>query len=331
MFNFLKKQSPSKGQPAGSGTESEPVSNTDIQRRAFSDIMQTKTSPIGDHTNAWNWAMKEITFFKSNNLDRNLLYAFERNIVMNLTDCYEKYFDQFRSAADDISSVIFACEELISNGNAVKAKQIAKPYLNYILSIKDEYLGKQNCIQNNYEVGIMILDYPDRQSRESTEDNFAYFFVLYCRIIDNILATTKEDLEARNALKKEILMYAKDISPWNSTVWEALSRTNVSDSEYEKYIRKALKYSTREGSLYGLGEVYANMAAHYALSDPKLAQALCYFCKKYGGTPLAAIFILSKSNIPEITDENTAENLLKKADIQIGLSDMIKFIESQIK
>ena len=331
MFGFLKKQGEKKEEADFCVKPEEAVDKVGIQRRAFSDIMQTKTSPIGDHTNAWNWAMKEIAFFKGHNLDRNLLYAFEQNIVMNLTDCYEKYFDQFRITADDITSVIYACEELVSNGNADKAMVIAKPYLSYILSIKDEYLGKQNCIQNQHEAGIMLLDYPDRKSRESTKDNFAYFFVLYCRIIDNILATSKEDLEARNAFKREILMYAKDISPWNSTVWEALSRTNVSDSEYEEYIQKALRYSTREGDLYGLGEVYANMAAHYTLSNPELAQALCYFSRKYGGAPLAAMFILSKQSIPEITDENTAESLLKKAGIQIGLSDMIRFIESHIK
>ncbi len=45
----------------------------------------------------------------------------------------------------------------------------------------------------------------------------------------------------RNEQKKELLFIAKEISPWNAAVWEALSRTANSDEEYNEYIKKALK------------------------------------------------------------------------------------------
>ena len=62
---------------------------------------------------------------------------------------------------------------------------------------------------------------------------------------------------------------------------------------------------------------------HFAGEDIKLAQALCVICEKYGGVALAAKFLLSKIDENHYMVEQQAIEIVKKAGIQVGYSDIV--------
>lgn len=324
MLTFFKRKKANPSAPLANGKTPPSNSLPPIDREFMNVFMQTRSRPAGDPHSAWNWVMDRIAYFKREGLARDKLYMLEGNVLLQLTDCYLANFSEFRSIVDDVTPVILTCESL-SARDAELARTIAEPYVRYLLSIKDEYFGKEICCQNQQEAFILFEDFPAMAGMPRTKDNYTYLFVLYCRILDNILFQAASDMDTRKAEKRELLHIAKEISPWNSTVWEALSRTADSEEAYQDYIKKALRYSTQAGEPYGLGTIYANLALHFASKDPQLAQALCYICKKYNGNAMAAGFVLSKQSAAmPITSEAQAVSALQAAGIQTGYSDLVK-------
>lgn len=295
-----------------------------IEKEFMEVFLQTRSRPLGNQQDAFNWIMGKISYFKEKRLEQNKLYALEVNVLRYLTDCYCNCFDEFRRVVDDVAPIIILCEELLSCGETDQAKIIAEPYIRYVVSIKDEYVGKQICYQNRQEAFLLHEKFSTMTNMPQTKDNYTYLFVLYCRILDNILVKTDLELKERKLEKYNLLNIAKEISPWNATVWEGLSRVVDSEKEYMDCISRALDFSVRDGEPYGLGTVYANLALHFADLNPQLAQALCLIAKKYNGNALGAVFVLSKTDVSEIVNEKQAIDVLREAGIQVGYSDVVK-------
>lgn len=245
---------------------------------------------------------------------------------MNLTESYVANFSEFRMVVDDVTPIIMAGEKLLGMGDAAKAKVIADPYIQYVVSIKNDFVGKQICCQNKEEAYILLQEFCALKDMPKTKDNYTYLIVLYCRILDSILCNTKKEMDVRSEQKKELLSIAKEISPWNSSVWEAMSRIANSDEEYNECIENALKYAICDEGPYGLGQIYANLAMHYVSRDVYLSQALRFMCKKYGGNSLAVDFALSKLQAGSMESEE-AERILREAGIQIGYSRLVEALQ----
>lgn len=288
----------------------------------LSVLLQTSGKPLGDEQEAWNWMMGQIRSFKQRGLDRSFLMTLECNAIKYLTNCYRQHFSEFLAMSGDMTSIVLACENMLEQGNGQKAKEIADPYLQYLLSHPELYNNRQLCIQNRAEATLCILEGISIDAPKA-KDNYTMFFVLYCRILDNILVRTRDELDMRNVEKEKNLQIAARLSPCNATVWEALAKiySSIDDEKYDQYIQKALRYALREGEPYGLGTIYANLAMHYSTKNPSLARALCDFSRRYDGNPMAAELVLHKCNTPEV---NNPSELLRAAGIQIGYSEIAK-------
>lgn len=216
-------------------------SNSLLDEEYINVYLQTCIRPFGNYQTAWNYVMEKIVYLKKSGIERHKIDALIENVLTNLTESYVENFSEFRTIVDDISPIIFTCENLLELGDVVKAKVIADPYVSYVVSMKNDMIGKQICCQNKKEAYLLLHEFSALKDLPKTKDNYTYFIVLYCKILDSILCNIKEEMGFRNEQKKELLFIAKEISPWNAAVWEALSRTANSDEEYNEYIKKALK------------------------------------------------------------------------------------------
>lgn len=300
-----------------------------LEAEFLETYLQTRSKPLGDEETAWNWMVNRILYFKRKGLGREELWELERNIVMNLSNCYQKYFEDFLTLAGDMTPIVLACEQLLEEGRGQEAKKVAEPYLKWLLAHPEKYDAGHYCVQCKEEAMLCYLEgMPLKGPR--AEDNYTAFLVLYCRILDHIMPGTKEEIEAKEKEKEHLLWIAAKLSPCNATVWEAMAKLKSSQNElyYQDCIDKALRYSVRTGEPYGLGTVYGNLAIHYAVRDPELAKALCIVCRRYGGEPIAAEYVLRKRNVPDPVDPDA---LLRNAGIQIGFSQIVMNIQNSQK
>lgn len=305
-----------------------PKPQMSLQDEFMSVYLQTRSKPLGAEEDAWTWVVEQIVSLKLRGLDRELVTELLCNVVTNLTNSYRRHFSDFMKLAGDMTPIVISCERLLEQGKGQEAKAIADPYLQYLLANPGLYTQNQICVQNRAEELLCLLENIDTNVPKA-QDNYTMFFVMYCRILDNILHNTAEEAAQANREKEKYLQYAAKLSPCNATVWEAMARIYISGDEkqYRGYINKALKYSLREGEPYGLGAVYANMAMHYVNRDPKLSRALCTVCRRYGGNPVAAEFVLSRMNVPEA--EN-ADEVVLNAGIWVGFSGEARMIRKRI-
>lgn len=287
----------------------------------FLDVyLQTRSKPVGGEEDAWNWVMGQSRSFKNRGLGREEMLELECNMITNLPNCYAKYFNDFLALAGDMTPIVIACERLLEKGNGPAAKAAADPYLKYLLAHPEKYNAGQVCCQGREEVALCLLS-GHKLDGPRAEDNYTMFLVLYCRILDNVLCRTPEEILAKDREKERYLNIAAKMSPCNATVWEAFAKIYINSDEqkYKEYIQKALRYSYRTGEPYGLGAVYANLAMHYTTRDPQLAYALCELCRNYEGDPIAAEFVLSRKGTAKPKDPDT---LLCNAEIQQGFSGL---------
>lgn len=322
MFGFLKKKANKNAKDFDKEAKG--------LEREFKDVyLQTQSVPLGDTQDAWRWALDKIAYFKEKGLERKKLYSLVMNVLINLTDEYIENFDEFRRIVNDVSPVINICEVLLNSGEAEFAEHIARPYVDYVLSEKSSLLDNKICYQNNDEKQIMLLEFSELKDKKQTDQNYTYLFVVYCRTLDSILITDMDQMQKRLERKKELLTIANQLSPWNSSVWNGLSKLMDSDEEYDKCIKNALRYAMQPDGPYGLNEIYSGLAMHYIHKDPKLAQALCVLCESNGGNALAAKFVLAKKKVSPLSSGEEAIRIIEKAGIQIGFSDLIiSMIES---
>ena len=159
-------------------------------------------------------------------------------------------------------------------------------------------------------------------------ENYPMFCVLYARILDSLPRKSAQELEALQKRKEQCLILASHAAPCNFEVWEALASVYSSQDEdkYQLCIKNTLLYCYKPGAPDGLGQGYASLALHYAAKDPALSTALCKLSRQYQGAPIAAEFILSKTQF--IPPENI-EEVVRKAGIQIGFSLWISLVEMQ--
>ena len=316
----IKKTPPSPRTP--STGSSQPTVKKQAPRTLEEEFMdvyfQTRGKPIGSEDQAWNWIIQQILSLRRRGLGRNEILELECNVITNLPNSYAKYFDDFLTLAGDMTPIVIACERLLEQGKGTAAKAAADPYLNYLQAHPEKYNAGQVCCQGREEVALCLLE-GHKLDGPRAEDNYTMFLVLYCRILDNILSRTPEEMLAKDRKKEHCLNIAAKISPCNATVWEAFARIymNSDERKYRDYIQKALRYTYRSGEPYGLGTVYANLAMHYAVRDPQLAYALCDLCRQYEGDPMAAELVLRRKGATK--PENPAA-LLRSAGIQQGFS-----------
>lgn len=295
--------------------------------REFMEVyLQTQSPPLGDELDAWNWSLERAYYFRRRKLDSDLINMLGENMLMYLTKTYAVHIDGFLGVFGSATAIILTCESQLSKGNPQKAKQIADPYFAYLQQHSEKYSNGQKCFQDGKEEYLYRKTHLMFDAIEYAEDNFTYFWVLYFRILDSILFLSPEEQARRTQLRRTWMETALKISPCNATVYESLSRVYMSSDEktYRKVIDKALSYTYTYGEPYGIGAIYNNLAVYYALHEPSLSYALCMISTKYGGTPTAARYILSKMapSLAGTMNEALAIQILRDAGIQVGFSEL---------
>ena len=297
------------------------------------DIMRTQEPPE-DSRQAWDWAMGRIRYYKSKNTPCQMLYPLEANMLLYLTDQYEKNFEEYCDLADDMSPAILVCENFLENDDSVSAFRIIFPYFQLTDSGSDQFIGKAVCCQNPMEEALMREAFPDMAGLPGTKDNYTYLYVLYARVLFMLpYKSTAEEEKAMEEIRR-IMQAALKISPWNSSVWEtyarALSKDREKEEEYRACMQWALRYAAFPGEPYGLGRIYANLAEHYASDNKDLSRALCYAALKYRGDCTEARKILEKKygiKRIEADDMKSWNKILREAGIQFGYSDIVKDLQ----
>ena len=85
-----------------------------------------------------------------------------------------------------------------------------------------------------------------------------------------------------------------------------------------EYAEKALRYCYQSGQPYGFGQIYADMAMHYALGDQQLGWALSKASEKFEGDPVGAMFLLDKLGY-EACPNDDWQNVLESHEVQVGI------------
>lgn len=294
-------------------------------------VMQTLSPPLGNQEEAWKWVTGEIRALKAAGIAPEHLQILERNVLFNLTEVYCQRFNEFKELAGDATSIIMTCEELLAKDLAEKAKAVADPYLEWLLANPAEWDCGQLCFQGPIEIAMYAFEHPYVTSGEAADDNYTHFLVLYCRILDAILPDTVNAIDEKEAVKRQVLDIALKISPCNSTVWNAVAMINSDNpTAFRECCDKALRYCVRSGMPYGLGQVYSDMALHYAVTQPELGWALSEVAEVYDGEPLGAMLVLSKRGYSPAPGAN-AISILEQEGIQIGYSALFHEANSYVE
>ena len=290
---------------------------------AFKDaLMQTSYPPLRNEDEAWDWACGQIARFKEEGLDGDLMLLLERNVLINLTGAYERNCDAFLGLAESAAPIVLTCEMLLNSGNASKAEEIADPYYSWLMQYEDRWGKGQLCFQGMVEASLYHIEHPEEMRLETADDSYTHFLVVYCRILGSILSETAQDAELRLEKQREALDIALRMSPCNFTVWNALANAYTGDEErFGEYAEKALRYCYQPGQPYGFGQVYADMAMHYALSNQQLGWALSKASEEYEGDPMGAMFLLAKLGYDASPDDDW-ESVLEVHGIQVGIGDI---------
>lgn len=309
--------------------DSQEKKRENLEREYTKTYLQTQSKPLGGEEEAWNWMRERLQYFKAAGLEQDKLAELGCNVVLNLPESYRKFLPDFLALAGGVTPILLACGRLLADEKAQAAKETAAPYLQYLLAHPEKYAQGRSCIQSREEAMLCQLE-GCKLDGPPTEDNYTLFFLVYCKILDNILAFSPEEADARKREKLRCLKIAARISPCNAAVWKELAAIYLNQDEpYQEYSGKALRYCLEKGEPFGLGAIYGDMAVHYAEKDPVLAKALCMVSKMNDGKPFAAEYILSKKDVAEPEYPRT---VLRNAGIQEGFSPLVKAVrEANLK
>lgn len=290
--------------------------------RDFTNVlMQTASPPLGDDEEAWEWACAQLLRFYEAGFDEDLVFLLERSVLVNLTGAYSRHFEEFLELAGSARPVALTCESLLGSGDARKAKEVADPYYMWLLRHEELRGNGLLCFQGMIEASLYHLEYPEVPTVKTTEDNYSYFLVVYCRVLGSIVSESAQDADSRLATQRQALDMALHMSPCSFSVWSALANACTDDEEaFGECARQALRYCYQDGEPYGFGQIYADMALHYAMADQELGWALCEASKEHGGDPIGAMLVLSKLGY-RAAPNGSWKDVLESHGVQVGVSD----------
>lgn len=140
MFNFFKKKKRYRSENPLSKI-AVPVSEEEaalyrrpvpqnLEQEFMSVYMQTRSAPLGDYENAWNWMLGKLRYFKAQGLEQNKLQMLANNLMVYMNVVYRDRIGEFLEVMPP--RVILNCVRgLMESGNHRAAKAVAEPLWAY--------------------------------------------------------------------------------------------------------------------------------------------------------------------------------------------------------
>ena len=97
--------------------------------------LQTMSKPLGSEKEAWKWVTDPIHYFKGTSITRDMLWALEQQVVINLPNSYRNHFADFLALAESMTPIFLACDQLLKQGKGQAAKDAADPYVKWLLAL----------------------------------------------------------------------------------------------------------------------------------------------------------------------------------------------------
>ena len=105
-------------------------SGKNISDEFVSVYMQTVSAPLGDREDAWKWMMGRMRYFRDGQLDKQLMFMLASNVMLNMTETYQKHFPEFLEVVEH-DMIIALVAQLLKDEKTQQAKEIAQPFWDY--------------------------------------------------------------------------------------------------------------------------------------------------------------------------------------------------------
>lgn len=302
----------------------------DPLRKEYVQILTSCSSPpIGDATEAAEYAIGKIQYFRNNGLPEEELYHLEMAICLNIPAYVEKHFDKFLEAVNhDITPLWASAERLIRANKSDQAYQISKPLADYLVRNKDTKITGRHRFQNFHEEVMYRMEHnlPFKGSTEikHASGNYVGFFVTYAKLLQS-LAILKSEFKGACV---QYLELAKELCDVNASVYLYTALHYMEDEGlWRQNIDLALNYCNYNNGPYGMSQIYMQMGMYYMAHQNDELSAACFATAIHFAEPETANackYFMSKAGKYQSMSEQQAVDVLRRNHIQVGYSTLVR-------
>lgn len=292
-------------------------------------LMECSSAPVGDPSQAAEYAMGKLNYFRSKGLPEKDLYHLEISICTNIPSYvianYEKVMSAFRN---DATPFWAATENLIKQGRLDQAYAISKPFVDYIKQNQNTLVKGKHCFQSFIEECLYRTEngYTMQTPIDLTQGNFVGLLVSHAKLVQQ-MSITNPELKGVSTIYLNI---AKKLSNVNSSVYLVTAQGIDQDEQlWKENIDKALRYCHDKDDLYGIAQIYYHMGLHYmARKNDQLCAACLTVAIHYAGQETASLcnYLLSKTSVGSSMQVREAIAMLRDNQIQVGYGAPVKDI-----
>lgn len=301
----------------------------DLIREYTRVLMECSSAPVGDPTQAAEYAMGKLNYFRNKGLPEKDLYHLEISICTNIPDYVAANYAKVMSAfKNDATPFWAATENLIKKGKMDKAYAISKPFVEYIEQNQNTLVNGKHCFQSFIEDCLYRTEngFTMQTPIDTTPGYYVGLLVSYAKLLQQ-MSMTKPELKGTSTKYLEL---AKKLSNVNTGLYlVAAQGINQDGQQWKENIDKALRFCHEKDDLYGLAQIYYHMGVHYMAHEQDRLSAACLTVALHYANPETANlcrYILSKTSVGTSLDKQEAISLLQENGIQVGYSAPVRDI-----
>lgn len=292
-------------------------------------LMECSSAPVGDPTQAAEYAMGKINYFRGKGLPEKDLYHLEISVCTNIPSYvianYQKVIETFQF---DATPFWAATENLINQGKMDEAYAISKPFVDYIKQNQNTLVTGKHFFQSFIEDCLYRTEngFTMQTPIDLTKGNFVGLLVAHAKLVQQ-MSITKPELKGVGAVYLDI---AKKLSNVNASVYLVTAQgIDQDESLWKANIDKALLYCHEADDLYGIAQIYYHMGLHYmAHQNDQLSAACLTLAIHYAGQETTGLcnYLLSKTANGKALQLHEAIAILCDNQIQVGYGAPVKNI-----
>lgn len=324
-----KKAREAKAQPQQTAVNSGAAGNqaADLVKEYTRVLMECSSAPVGDPTQAAEYALSKVQYFRSKGMPENDLYHLEISICTNIpTYVLQNYNKVFAAFNQDATPFWAATENLAKQGKLKEAYALSKPLVDHIDKNRSTMVAGKHSFQNIVEDCLYrhVNGFTLKTPVDLTRGNYVGLLVSHAKLIQK-LSAVQADMKGT---EKKYLELAQTLSNVNSSAYLYMAQCVDQDEQlWKENIDKALRFCYEQDGMYGLCQIYFHMGLHYmSRQNDKLSAACFTLAIRYGDKETAGIsqFLLSKTEAGGPMDTKDAVAILNENQIQIGYSQSVR-------
>lgn len=215
-----KKAREAKAQPQQAVVNSGAAGNqaADLVKEYTRVLMECSSAPVGDPTQAAEYALSKVQYFRSKGMPENDLYHLEISICTNIpTYVLQNYNKVFAAFNQDATPFWAATENLAKQGKLKEAYALSKPLVDHIDKNRNTMVAGKHCFQNIVEDCLYrhANGFTLKTPVDLTRGNYAGLLVSHAKLIQK-LSAVQADLKGT---EKKYLELAQTLSNVNSSAY----------------------------------------------------------------------------------------------------------------